>query len=106
VEVQPAAEPAPIVAKPAPSPSRPEAAPPAGSWAVQVGSFSSADNAKRLRSELNAAGYATFQVQLVANDKTMHRVRVGPVKDRAAADALAARLGKAGYPGRVVQVDE
>ncbi len=106
VEVKPAADPAPIVAKPAPSQSRPEAAPPAGSWAVQVGSFSSGDNAKRLRSKLNAAGYATFQVQLVANGKTMHRVRVGPVKDRAAAEALAARLGKAGYPGRVVQVDE
>jgi len=106
VEVKPAPDPAPIVAKPAPSRSTPAAAPPAGSWAVQVGSFSSGDNAKRLRSKLNAAGYATFQVQLVANDKTMHRVRVGPVKDRPAAEALAARLGKAGYPGRVVQVDE
>ena len=63
VEVKPAtADPAPVVAKPAPPRPRPQAAPPAGSWAVQVGSFSSGDNAKRLQSELKAAGYATFQV--------------------------------------------
>jgi len=107
VEVKSAtADPAPVVAKPVPPRPQPQAAPPAGSWAVQVGSFSNGDNAKRLQSELKAAGYATFQVRLVADGRTMHRVRVGPVDDRPAAEALAARLGKAGYPGRVVQVDE
>ncbi len=78
----------------------------AGDWAVQVGSFSSEDNALRLQSQLKAAGFPTFRTRLVADGRSMHRVRVGPVADRSAADALASRLGKAGYPGRVVATDD
>lgn len=78
----------------------------AGDWAVQVGSFSSEDNALRLQSQLKAAGFQTFRTRLVADGRSMHRVRVGPVADRSAADALASRLGKAGYPGRVVATDD
>ncbi|MGB5249095.1 MAG: SPOR domain-containing protein [Gammaproteobacteria bacterium] len=78
----------------------------AGDWAVQIGSFSSEENAMRLQSQLKAAGFSTFRTRLVADGRTMHRVRVGPVADRSAADALASRLGKAGYPGRVVATDD
>jgi DedD protein len=78
----------------------------AGEWAVQVGSFSSEDNALRLQSQLKAAGFQTFRTRLVADGRSMHRVRVGPVADRSAAEALASRLGKAGYPGRVVATDD
>lgn len=98
-EARPAAAEEPAAAKPAPAPA-------AGDWAVQVGSFSSEDNAKRLQSRLNSAGFDTFQARLVTDSGTMHRVRVGPVADRAAAESLAARLGKAGYPGRVVPVGD
>lgn len=91
------------VESPAPPPARPE---PAGDWAVQVGSFSSEDNARRLQGRLESAGFETFQTRLVTDSGTMHRVRVGPVEDRPAADSLAARLGQAGYPGRVVQVSD
>ena len=94
-------------AAPPPAPPAPaKAAPPAGDWAVQVGSFSSEDNAKRLQSRLKSAGFETFQARLVTDSGTMHRVRMGPVDDRPAAESLAARLGKAGYPGRVVQVGD
>ena len=85
---------------------RPQETTTAGDWAVQVGSFSSNDNALRLQSQLKAAGFETFRTRLVADGRTMHRVRVGPVADRSAADALASRLGKAGYPGRVVATDD
>lgn len=89
----------------APTPASPTA-PAAGDWAVQVGSFSSEENAKRLQSRLKSAGFKNFQVRLVTDSGTMHRVRVGPVDDRPAAESLAARLGKAGYPGRVVPVGD
>ena len=98
--------PTPVSRAPAPASPAPASAPAAGDWAVQVGSFSSEDNARRLQSRLNSAGFETFQARLVTDSGTMHRVRVGPVDDRPAAESLAARLGKAGYPGRVVQVDD
>lgn len=73
-----------------------------GGWAVQVGSFSQTDNAQRISRELEAAGFDAFSTQIVSRGRTLHRVRVGPVADRSAAEALAGRLEAAGFSGRVV----
>ncbi len=57
-------------------------------WVVQVGSFSSQDNAQELVARLRASGLSAFD-ETVRNDAaTIHRVRVGPFLDRA--DALEA----------------
>lgn len=124
--VRPEPRPAPQPAQPAPRPAQPapQAAPPAaqpapqqatspaqpateGSWAVQVGSFSSADNAEALRSRLAAAGFDAFVSRTVTDAGTMHRVRVGPAPNRAAADQLLTRLGAAGQQGaRVVRAED
>ena len=39
---------------------------------------------------------------MTAGDKTMHRVRVGPVADKDEAQALARRLKTSGHAGRVM----
>ena len=63
-------------------------APPASlrGWVVQVGSFSNEINAVRLRDQLRQGGYAAFVEAVTINDRTLHRVRVGPELSKSAAE--------------------
>ena len=83
-----------------------EAAKPAasttGMWAVQLGSFSNKENAEKLAADLRKQGYAAFLSQLQTSSGQLHRVRIGPQKDRASAEAMAARLLKVNHKGQVV----
>jgi cell division septation protein DedD len=71
-------------------------------FAVQLGAFSNAGEATRLRDRARAAGFSAF-VESVRTDKgTLSRVRVGPVADRAAAERLQAQVAsKLGVSGIV-----
>ncbi len=71
-------------------------------WAVQLGSFASRENAVRLAGELEDKGYEAEVSVHVADGRTLHRVRVGPVSDRESAEALVGRLQLEGVTGRVV----
>lgn len=73
-----------------------------GMWAVQLGSFSQQENANRLAASLRDQGYAAFLSQSETAAGVLHRVRVGPQKDRGGAEAVAAQLGKSGHKGQVV----
>ena len=73
-----------------------------GMWAVQLGSFSNKDNAEKLAADLRKQGYAAFLSQLETDNGRLHRVRIGPQKDRASAEAMAGRLAKVGHKGQVV----
>ena len=73
-----------------------------GMWAVQLGSFSSQENAEKLAASLRKQGFAAFLSKLSTDSGELHRVRVGPQKDRDDAQAMAARLGNAGHKGQVV----
>ena len=73
-----------------------------GLWAVQLGSFSSQVNADRLAAELRQQGFAAFLSRLETPDGELHRVRVGPQKDRDSAQAIVTRLKRAGQKGQVV----
>lgn len=73
-----------------------------GLWAVQLGSFSSQANAERLAADLRKNGYAAFLSQHNTASGSLHRVRVGPQKDRASAEAVAGKLGGDGHKGQVV----
>ncbi|MDH5322580.1 MAG: SPOR domain-containing protein, partial [Gammaproteobacteria bacterium] len=73
-----------------------------GMWAVQLGSFGSQENAEKLASELRKQGFAAFLSQLSTDSGELHRVRIGPQKDRESAEAMAERLLKAGHKGQVV----
>jgi DedD protein len=94
----PAAAPA-----PAPAPQRAPAAS-AGSFAVQLGTFENKDNANRLVRDMTAKGFAAFVAPFKTNGREMYRVRVGPTRDRAAAEALAAQLKRVGQSGSVVAI--
>ncbi|MEM6820114.1 MAG: SPOR domain-containing protein [Pseudomonadota bacterium] len=65
-------------------------------WVVQVGSFGQRANAEALMKRLIDGGFPAFVSEIQASGRTMHRVRVGPQKNRAAADAMVARLKAAG----------
>jgi len=73
-----------------------------GMWAVQLGSFSNKENAEKQAASLRKQGYAAFLSQVNTSSGQMHRVRIGPQKDRASADAMAARLLKVGHKGQVL----
>lgn len=104
--------PAPVVPAPAPTvahdvanrraPDPPLAlqAPPTG-WYVQLGTFSSADNAQKLVNQLQELR----ETALIQADGTYHLVRAGPFGSRAAADEARARLAlTTGLSGLVRQV--
>ena len=80
----------------------PPAASESGMWAVQMGSFSNKVNAERLASNLRKGGFAAFLSQLKTSSGELHRVRIGPQKDRNSAESVAAQLSKAGHKGQVV----
>ena len=75
---------------------------PTGMWAVQLGSFSNQANADRLAADLRKQGFAAFLSQLQTESGSLHRVRIGPQKDREGAEAMAAKLNSAGHKGQVV----
>ncbi len=54
-------------------------------WVVQLGSFSSEQNAKELEARLQKQGYAAFVEKLYASDGQKYRVRIGPELVRARA---------------------
>lgn len=104
VEEQHQEQPRPQPADPDPEPvaTQPATASSTGMWAVQLGSFSNKDNAEKLAADLRKQGYAAFLSQLATDRGPLHRVRIGPQKDRASAEAMAGRLAKVGHKGQVV----
>ena len=97
-------EPTPKVAeqKPPVEAKTPTATSATGMWAVQLGSFSNKENAEKLAADLRKQGYAAFLSQLTTDTGQLHRVRIGPQKDRESAEAMAGRLSKVGHKGQVV----
>jgi cell division septation protein DedD len=66
---------------------------------VQLGSFSKRDNAERLAGDLKRKGFSSAVLGGGGSSGSLFRVRAGPVGDKAAAEALAARLAAAGFGG-------
>lgn len=80
-------------AGPSPSPQAPATrAAAATGFAVQVGAFRSGGDAAALVSQLRGAGFTAFSEQVRTANGELHRVRVGPELDRAAAERLKQRL--------------
>ena len=73
---------------------------------VQAGAFAERDNAARLVARLTAGGFGnTFIVSDAHGGRTLHRVRVGPLRDSAEFDRLKARLLAAGVANPQLVVD-
>jgi cell division septation protein DedD len=66
---------------------------------VQLGSFSQQANAQQLAQTLTQSGFPAQVSSTSSQGKQLYRVRAGPVADRAAAQALQARLTRAGHKG-------
>ena len=73
-----------------------------GMWAVQLGSFSDKQNAEKLAAGLRKQGFAAFLSKLAKDGGELHRVRIGPQRNRESAETMAARLSKVGHKGQVV----
>jgi DedD protein len=74
-------------------------------WVVQVGSFSSRENAEKLVTRLRDAKLPTPDPELVdLSGKRYYRVKVGPVVERSEADGMVGRVSEiAGTKVRVQQ---
>ena len=75
-----------------------------GNFVVQLGTFGQRQNADRLVRDMTAKGFAAFIAPTTSNGHELYRVRVGPARDRAAAEALAAELKRAGHSGSIVPI--
>jgi cell division septation protein DedD len=99
----PAAASAPARTPSAAAPRVPAAAPApphgAGTWIVQLGTFSSRENAARLVSGLKSHGFSAAISEVMKNGHKLFRVRVGAERDRACAVRLQGRLKAAGEKG-------
>jgi DedD protein len=74
-------------------------------WVIQVGSFSSRENAQNLVAKLRDAKMPTPDPELVdLRGKRYYRVKVGPVVERAEADGMLSRVNEiTGAEARVQQ---
>jgi len=75
-----------------------------GSFAVQLGTFGSRENADRLVRDMTAKGFTAFVAPYTKEGHELYRVRVGPARDRAAAEALAGQLRRIGQSGSIVPI--
>jgi len=96
---------APAAATPSPSSPSSQPAPARGDWVVQLGSFGAEDNAKKLAEKAKVYGYKPEVAGFRASGRAMYRVRVGPYKSRAEADATASALSAHGFKPQVVAAD-
>jgi rare lipoprotein A len=79
---------------------------PAEKMFVQVGAFSERGNAERLAERLRASGFANpTLVSALDQRRTLHRVRLGPIRDSVEFDQLRARLRSMGVSGARLVVD-
>ena len=72
------------------------------SWAVQLGSFASRENADKLAHQLKAQGFAVYISPSGSGASSRYRVRVGPMADRGAATQTVAKLKSVGHAGSLV----
>ena len=63
-----------------------------GEYVLQAGSFSSYDDADRRRAQLALQGIESTIQRVAIDDRTYHRVRIGPTRDLDRLNLLRARL--------------
>jgi len=64
-----------------------------GDFFIQVGAFSELDNAENLRRKLNGIGNTLVKIsQVVVDNRSLYRVRIGPISDIEYADKIVQQL--------------
>jgi len=96
VATKPVATPKPVVKKPVQTAS--SATSTVSAWVVQVGSFTDAGKATKLKKELISKKHKAFVEKVRGRSgQAMYRVRVGPIAKRTLADRKSKTLKKTGY---------
>jgi rare lipoprotein A len=73
---------------------------------VQVGAYNDRDNARRMKDRLEELGFDNvFLDRVLSGGHVLHRVRIGPTRDTAEADALTARLATHGLTSVNISID-
>jgi rare lipoprotein A len=83
---------------PAPPPAPAPAPTPAGSFYIQVGAYSRAENANGAVRRLRAAGLENVFTLAPDAHQPLERVRIGPIANVQQFDATVERLGALGFP--------
>ena len=70
---------------------------------IQMGSYSSFDNAEKMLQRLQSNGYNNTNTQQISIDgRVLYRVRIGPVTSSSSADMLYEELSSRGYHGHTI----
>jgi DedD protein len=64
----------------------PPASPVGKGWTIQAGSFGQKTNAEKLMANLKLKGMPAYLSEIKVQDKTLYRVRIGPIESKAAAE--------------------
>ena len=67
-----------------------------GTYVLQTGSFTALEDAERRRAQLGLQGIQSYIQRVSIDEKTYHRVRIGPINDLDELNMLRARLRAAG----------
>ena len=67
---------------------------PIKSFALQVGTFGSNENAEKMRDQMREAGYTAFVHKSTSKGKTSYKVRVGPELERSVLEKIKSDLKK------------
>ena len=67
---------------------------PIKSFALQVGTFGSNENAEKMRDQMREAGYTAFVHKSTSKGKTRYKVRVGPELERSVLEKIKSDLKK------------
>lgn len=74
-------------------------------WDVQIGAFSSKENALQLIKEVKSKGYTAYLAEAKKDGTSFYKVRIkNPKTGRDEATALSAKLQKDGYPFFLVEI--
>ena len=89
-----------------PQPSSPHAGAPAPRIYLQLGAFGDRRNAERAVADAERAGISPLSIEAASvSGRAVHRVRIGPLADAAAADAMSARVQRLGLGAPRVAIE-
>jgi cell division protein FtsN len=77
-----------------------------GTYVLQAGSFGNADDAERQRANLALLGVESRVQRVSIDDRTFHRVRIGPIEELDELNSVRARLREANVDFLVMRMSD
>ncbi|MCE5202528.1 MAG: SPOR domain-containing protein [Synergistaceae bacterium] len=76
----------------------------AGRWDVQIGGFSSKNNAQQIFEKAKEQGYDVYMIESVFNNAPFYKVRVKGANNKDDAQKISSKLQEKGYPVYLVEI--